>query len=83
MKIFFALLLCLVPLFAAKPDKKTEENLKKQMEKEQKYAKEQRFYKGDEYDLKDQEVDPETIDSIPEIEPEYDFDITDVYRDDI
>jgi hypothetical protein len=61
----------------------TEKNLKEQMEREKKYAKEQKFYQGDEYDLKAVEVDPATLDSIEAIEPDYDFDITDVYRDDI
>jgi hypothetical protein len=61
----------------------TEKNLKEQMEREKKYAKEQKFYQGDEYDLKAVEVDPAVLDSIEAIEPDYDFDITDVYRDDI
>ena len=59
------------------------EKIKKQMELEKKYAKEQKFYQGDAYDLKSHEVDPDTLSDIKVIEPDYDFDITDVYRDDI
>jgi uncharacterized protein (DUF1800 family) len=60
-----------------------EEKIKEQMEREKKYAKEQRFYQGSDYDLKAHEVDPNTLPDVPVIEPDYDFDITDVYRDDL
>jgi hypothetical protein len=60
-----------------------EEKIRKQMEKEEKYAKEQKFYQADQYDFKGAEVDPESLKKIKPIEPDYDFDITDVYRDDI
>jgi len=59
------------------------QQVKEQMEREEKYAKEQKFYQGDEYDLKAVEINKKSLDSIPVIEPDYDFDITDVYRDDI
>ena len=58
-------------------------HVKEQMEREKKFAKEQKFYQGKEYDLSAEKVDPKDLDSIPEIEPENDFDMTDVYRDDI
>jgi len=58
-------------------------HVKEQMEREKKFAKEQKFYQGKEYDLSAQKVDPKDLDSVPEIEPENDFDMTDVYRDDI
>jgi len=61
----------------------TEKQIREQMERENKYAKEQKFYQGKEYDLKAVEVNPDSLDHIPVIEPDYDFDITDVYRDDI
>jgi uncharacterized membrane protein YgaE (UPF0421/DUF939 family) len=66
----------------------TEEELaKKQVEEqiklEEKYAKEQKFYKGDNYDLKSKEINKKSLETLPVIEPDYDFDITDVYRDDI
>ena len=57
--------------------------LKEQMEREKKYAREQKFYQGDKYDLKSHEVNPNSLPDVPVIEPDYDFDITDVYRDDI
>ena len=60
-----------------------EQKVKEQMEREKKYAKEQKFYQGEDYNLSEHEVDPETLKDIPVIEPDYDFDITDVYRDDI
>jgi len=64
-------------------DEKINENLKKQMELEQKYAKEQRFYQGKDYNLSQQEIDEDSLENVPDIKPDYDFDITDVYRDDI
>jgi hypothetical protein len=54
-----------------------------QMEREKKYAKEQKFYQGKDYNLTEHEVDPKTLKDVPVINPDYDFDITDVYRDDI
>jgi len=63
--------------------KLTEQQVKEQMEREKKYAKEQSFAQGDDYDLKAVEVNKDSLDSIPVIEPDYDFDITDVYRDDL
>jgi hypothetical protein len=55
--------------------------LKKQMEREEKYAKEQKFYQGKDYNLKDKEVDEASLHHLNSIEPDYDFDITDVYAD--
>ena len=63
--------------------KRVEEQIKAQMEKEKKYAKEMIFYQGDEYDLKAHEVDPNALPDVPLIEPDYDFEIDDVYRDDL
>jgi hypothetical protein len=60
-----------------------EEKIARQMKKEEKYAREQKFYQADQYDFKGAEVDPESLKKIKPIEPDYDFDITDVYRDDI
>jgi len=70
-------------LNATQKQKLLEEKIKEQMEREKKYAKEQKFYQGDAYDLKAHEVDPNSLPDVPAIEPDYDFDITDVYRDDI
>lgn len=57
----------------------TEQQLRKQMELEKKYAKEQKFYQGDEYDLKRHEVNPDSLPDVPVIKPENDFDMTHVY----
>jgi hypothetical protein len=61
----------------------TKKQVQEQMAREKKYAQEQSFAQGDDYDLKAVEVNQKSLDSIPLIEPDYDFDITDVYRDDI
>ncbi len=48
-----------------------QKQIEKQMAREKKYAKEQRFYQGDEYDFKSKEIDPETLKDINPIEPDY------------
>ncbi len=58
-----------------------DENIKKAIENEKKYKKEQKFYQGDDYNLSEHIVDPKSVDKVPVIEPEYDFDITDLYSD--
>lgn len=63
--------------------KRVEQEVKEQMEREKKYAEEQSFAQGDDYDLKAVEVNQDSLDSVPLMEPDYDFDITDVYRDDL
>ncbi len=93
LKVLFSCLL-LLPLFAKESAPKShkevnatskaiQEAIKAQMEREKKYAKEQKFYQGKEYNLKEKQVDPKQLEQVPVIEPDYDFDITDVYRDDI
>ena len=59
-----------------KENNATKEAVKKAMEKEKKYAKEQRFYKEKEYDFKGAQVDPDSLDKIPTLEPDYDFDMS-------
>lgn len=85
--LFFMLGLFGVTLVSAQNLSKEEilkqKHIKEQLEREKKFAKEQKFYQGDEYDLSEEEVDPKDLDTIPTIEPENDFDMTDVYRDDI
>ncbi len=56
-------------------------NLQKLIEKEKKIKKEQKFYQGKDYNLSETAVDKSTVDKVPLIEPEYDFDITDLYND--
>lgn len=63
--------------------KRVEKEVKEQMEREKKYAQEQSFAQGDDYDLSAHEVDPNALPDVPLMEPDYDFDITDVYRDDL
>ena len=63
------------------------DELKKQVEeqikREEKYAKEQVFYQGDNYDLKSREINEKSLEKLELIEPDFDFDMDDVYRDDI
>jgi len=56
-------------------------NLQKAIEKEKKYKKEQKFYLGKDYNLSEHEIDLKSLDKVPVIEPEYDFDMDDVYSD--
>jgi len=60
-----------------------EQQVKEQMAREEEYAQSQSFLQGDDYDLKAVEVNLKSLENIPSIEPDYDFDMTDVYRDDI
>ena len=56
--------------------------IKKQMEKEKKYAKEKAFYQGADYDLKSYEIDPDSLPDVPALEPDYEFDMSEgVYTD--
>ncbi len=59
--------------------KRAEQQIEEQMKREEKYAKEQTFYQGKNFDLSELEVDPNSLDAIPDIEPDYDFDMDDVY----
>ena len=61
----------------------TKQQVEEQMRREEKYAKEQMFYQGDEYDLKSREINEESVEKLNLIEPDFDFDMDDVYRDDI
>jgi hypothetical protein len=58
---------------------RTQKNIQKAIEFEEKYAKEQVFYDENNYDFNSSKVDDELLDSVPVIEPEYDFDMDDVY----
>ena len=59
--------------------KRAKQQIEEQMKREEKYAKEQTFYQGKNFDLSELEVDPKSLDAIPDIEPDYDFDMDDVY----
>ena len=54
-------------------------NIEKQMQKEKKFSKEQTFYQSKNYDLKGAQVNKDSLDSVPNIEPQYDFDMDSVY----
>jgi hypothetical protein len=60
----------------SKEDNATQKAIQEAIEKEKKFAKEQKFYQGDEYDLKSEEIDPATVDSVPLQEPDFDFDMS-------
>ena len=87
MKIFLILMIIfnslLIASDSAKSDKerksRVEKQIQKEMENEKKYAKEQTFYNQDNYDFKGAEVNPDSLDSIPDLEPQYDFDMESVY----
>jgi hypothetical protein len=59
----------------------TQKQIKEQMEREKKYAKEQIFYQGSDYNLSSSEVNEKSLSSIPLIEPDYDFNMDDAYSD--
>lgn len=59
-------------------DEKVKKQIELEMEKERKYSIEQKFYQGAEYDLSDSEVNPDSIDSVPDLEIQ-DFDMDGVY----
>jgi len=87
--LFLVYFMSLTTLQAKNLDAKSKEealkakHVKEQLEREKKFAQEQKFYQADEYDFSEQAVDPKDLETIDVIEPENDFDITDVYRDDI
>jgi len=60
-------------------EKLIQKALQEQIEREKKYQKEQKFYMGDEYNLDEHKVDKKTLKHIEVIEPEYDFNMDDVY----
>jgi len=59
----------------------TKSEVEKQIEREKKYAKEKRFYQGAEYNLTASKVNKDSLKHIKKIEPDYDFDMDDVYSD--
>ena len=61
---------------------KIEKEVQEQMKREKKYAKEKTFYQGDDYNLSAFEIDKDSLSSVPELEPDYDFDMSSgVYTD--
>jgi len=87
MKIFLTFMIIFNSLLmasdSAKIDKdkkaRAEKQLKKEMENEKKYAKEQTFYSEENYDFKGAEVNKDSLDTVPKLEPQDDFDMDSVY----
>jgi len=55
--------------------------IEEQMKREEKYAKEQKFYQGSEYNLSEAQVNEKSLSTIPVIEPDFDFNMDDTYSD--
>lgn len=87
MKYFLIFMVMISSLLVAADNSKSEKEkksraekqLKKEMENEKKYAKEQIFYSEKNYDFKGAEVNKESLDSVPELEPQYDFNMDSTY----
>lgn len=62
----------------AKKKDRAEKQLQIEMEKEKKYSQERTFYQKNNYDFKGAQVNPDSIDSVPDIEVD-DFDMDSVY----
>ena len=79
-QILLLLMISSISLFSQNlQEKKENQALQKAIDSEKKFAKEQKFYQGSEYDLKSQEVDMSSLDNIKVVEPSDDFDMDDVY----
>jgi hypothetical protein len=82
MKVIISLLAIFVFILnAGTKEQITKAEVKKQMEREKLYAKEQKFYQGKDYNLKEWEVNQKSLNHIKNIEPEYEFDLDDAYTD--
>ena len=91
-KVFILIVLIVVTAINAQDNNSTENNISKkediikkqveeQIKREEKYAKEQRFYQGSDYNLSASEINKKSLDSIKSIEPDYDFNMDDAYSD--
>lgn len=58
---------------------KVDQQIQKEIQREKKYAKERTFYQNKNYDFKGAEVNQDSLKSIPDLEPEDDFDMDSVY----
>ena len=60
----------------------TDRQVQEQMKREKKYAKEQKFYQGSDYNLSAFQIDEDSLPDVPALEPDYDFDMSSgVYTD--
>lgn len=85
-KLFIPLLVLLMTLLNAENNKsidknmtKSQKELQKQIEREKEYARTGEFKKGKDYNLSYAEVNVSDLDNVPTIEPDYEFDMDDVY----
>ena len=80
MKIIYLLMVMFVCGFANEKNSSiSDKNLKKNIEQEKQFAKEQQFYQADQYDFKGSQVDPKIVDEIPDLPDDFEFDMDDVY----
>ena len=59
--------------------KQLAKHVKEELKLEEHYSKTQAFEQGKDYNFSVHKVDPKDLDTIPVIEPEYDFNMDDVY----
>ena len=83
-KILTLLIFWNILLFASNSDNNVSENraekqIQKEMEKEKRYAQEKTFYQAHDYDFKGAEVNQASVDSLPDLEEDYDFNMDSVY----
>jgi hypothetical protein len=84
MKKILALFLIHIYLFGddgnlTEKELRTQKAIKNIQEQEKRFAKEQKFYRYDNYDFQGAKINKKSLDSIRIIEPEDDFDMTHVY----
>jgi hypothetical protein len=79
MFVFFSASLIAQEQQDVQKDPKMQKALEEAIEQEKKFAEEQKFYQGEEYDLKSHEVDPSSLDKIKVPEP-IDFDMDKAYQ---
>jgi len=80
---FLLLPLLATLLFGASHTEEKQKIMDKELQnaiaQEKKFAQEQKFYMGDEYDLSGAEVNPDSLKHVKELENLDDFDMDDVY----
>jgi len=90
--IYTVIFFCMIVTVSANDNNSTEHNhskkikitkseVEKQIQREKTYAKDKKFYQGSDYNLSSSEVNKESLKHIKKIEPDYDFDMDDVYSD--
>ncbi|NLC28076.1 MAG: hypothetical protein GX780_04805 [Campylobacteraceae bacterium] len=61
-------------------EQRVEEQIQKALEEEEKFAKEQTFYKADEYDFEAAEVNEDSLSSIPALEDDFEFNMDNILQ---